>query len=194
MELPGTTTPAPDTLVTTPVSGTTAAASPAPWSPATRFGFRIAFLYFFCFIFLSGNGTLFGVFPVVGGWIQSKLNWPFNHLSEFTGQHLFHLTGIAAHWHPSESGDTTMNWIQNGLFLTFALAGGIVWTFIALLRNNRRTEYRTLDSWLRFLLRLTCAMFMVGYGLAKVFPLQMPPPSIAVLNEPVGNLSPMTFL
>jgi hypothetical protein len=194
LELPGTTTPAPDTLVTTPVSGTTAAASPAPWSPASRFGFRIAFLYFFCFIFLSGNGTLFGVFPVVGGWIQSKLNWPFNHLSEFTGQHLFHLTGIAAHWHPSESGDTTMNWIQNGLFLTFALAGGIVWTFIALLRNNPRTEYRTLDSWLRFLLRLTCAMFMVGYGLAKVFPLQMPPPSIAVLNEPVGNLSPMTFL
>ncbi len=194
MELPGSNTPAPDTLVTTPVSGTNAAASPAPWSPAIRFGFRIAFLYFFCFIFLSGNGTLFGVFPVVGGWIQSKLNWPFNRLSEFTGQHLFHLTGIAAQWHPSESGDTTMNWIQSGLFLTFALAGGIVWTFIALLRNNPRTEYRTLDSWLRFLLRLTCAMFMAGYGLAKVFPLQMPPPSIAVLNEPVGNLSPMTFL
>jgi len=171
LELPGSNTPAPDTLVTTPVSGTNAAASPAPWSPAIRFGFRIAFLYFFCFIFLSGNGTLFGVFPVVGGWIQSKLNWPFNRLSEFTGQHLFHLTGIAAQWHPSESGDTTMNWIQSGLFLTFALAGGIVWTFIALLRNNPRTEYRTLDSWLRFLLRLTCAMFMAGYGLAKVFPL-----------------------
>ncbi len=194
MELSGTTTPAPDAVVTTPVSAATAATPPASWSPATRFGFRIAFLYFFCFIFLSGNGTLFGVFPVVGGWIQGKLNWPFSHLSEFTGQHLFHLTGIAAHWHPSESGDTTMNWIQNGLFVIFALAGGIVWTVVALLRNNPRTEYRTLDSWLRFLLRLTCAMFMVTYGLAKVFPLQMPPPSIAVLNEPVGNLSPMTFL
>ncbi len=194
MELPRTANPAPDTLVTTPVSGATTAASAAPWSLATRIGFRIAFLYFFCFIFLSGNGTLFGVFPVVGGWVQSKLNWPFNRLSEFTGQHLFHLTGIAAHWHPSESGDTTMNWIQSGLFLIFALAGGIVWTVVALLRNNPRTEYRTLDSWLRFLLRLTCAMFMAGYGLAKVFPLQMPPPSIAVLNESVGNLSPMTFL
>lgn len=196
MELSGITTPGnlPDTLVPPPVSDTTAATPPTPWSPATLFGFRIAFLYFFCFIFLSGNGTLFGAFPVVGGWIQGKLNWPFNHLSEFTGQHLFHLTGIAAHWHPSESGDTTMNWIQNGLFLTFALAGGILWTFIALLRNNPRTEYRTLDSWLRFLLRLTCGMFMVTYGLAKVFPFQMPPPSIAILNEPVGNLAPMTFL
>jgi hypothetical protein len=37
-------------------------------------------------------------------------------------------------------------------------------------------------------------MFMVIYGLAKVFPFQMPPPSIAILNEPAGNMAPMTFL
>jgi hypothetical protein len=196
LQLSGITTPvdAPETLVPTPVSATTAAAPPAAWSPTTRFGFRIAFLYFVCFIFFSSNGTLFNAFPVVGGWIDGKLDWPFHHLSEFIGQHLFHLTGIAAHWHPSESGDTTMNWIQGGLFLILALAGGVVWTLIALLRNNRRTEYRTLNSWLRFLLRLTCGMFMVIYGFAKVFPTQMPPPSLAVLNEPVGNLSPMTLL
>jgi len=181
--------------ITTPAeSPVSTGTSPAPWSPATRLGFRVAFLYFFCFIFFDSNGTLFQAFPVVGGWIQDKLNWPFNHLSEFTGQHLFHLTGIAAHWHPSESGDTTMNWIQNALLFTFALAGGIVWTFIAHLRNNRRTEYSTLNAWLRFLLRLTCGMFMVIYGLVKVFPFQMPPPSIAILNESAGNMAPMTFL
>ena len=186
MELSGIATPA-----ESPVS---AAPPSAPWSPAVRLGFRIAFLYFFCFTILGANGTLLQAFPVVGGWIQGKLNWPFNHLSEFTGRHLFHLTGLAAHWHHSESGDSTMNWIQSGLFLTFALAGGILWTFIAALRNSPRTEYRTLHAWLRFLLRLTCGMFMIGYGLAKVFPLQMPPPSVAVLNEPFGNLSPMTLL
>jgi hypothetical protein len=181
--------------ITTPAeSPVSAATPPAPWSPATRLGFRIAFLYFFCFIFFDSNGTLFQAFPVVGGWIQDKLNWPFNHLSEFIGRHLFHLTGIAAHWHPSDSGDTTMNWIQNGLLFTFALAGGILWTVIAHLRNNRRTEYRTLHAWLRFFLRLTCGMFMLIYGLVKVFPLQMPPPSIAILNEPAGNMAPMTFL
>jgi hypothetical protein len=37
-------------------------------------------------------------------------------------------------------------------------------------------------------------MFMMSYGLAKVYPQQMPPISIAILNEPVGNLAPMTFL
>jgi hypothetical protein len=204
LELSGITTPAkfpvdaPDTLVPTelptPVSATITTAAPAPWSPLTRVEFRIACLYFFCFIFLSGNGTFFRTIPVFGGWIEDKLNWPFNHLSEFTGQHLFHLTGIAAHWHPSDSGDTTMNWIQGGLFLTFALAGGILWSAVSFLRGNHRTQYRTLHAWLRFLLRLTCGMFMVIYGLDKVFPFQMPPLSIAVLNEPVGNISPMTFL
>ena len=203
MELPGISTPAksvdaPNTLVPTevptPVCGSADATPSAPWSAATRIAFRIAFLYFFCFVFLGANGTLLGVFPVVGGWIQDKLNWPLNHLSEFVGQHVFHLTGIAAHWHPSESGDTTMNWIHDGLVLTFALAGGILWTILSRIRNNPRTDYRTLHAWLRFFLRLTCAMFMIGYGLAKVFPFQMPPPSVAVLTEPAGNMAPMTFL
>jgi hypothetical protein len=130
LELSGITTlpAAPDvpTELPTAVSAPTAATPHAPWSPVTRFGFRIAFLYFFCFTILGANGTLLRQFPVVGNWIQDKLDWPFKHLSEFTGQHLFHLTGIAAHWHPSDSGDTAMNWIQTGLFLIFALAGGIL--------------------------------------------------------------------
>ena len=188
MELPGIATPS---ELPTPVA---IAAPPAPWSPAVRLAFRIAFIYFICFIVLGANGTLLDIFPVVGGWIQDKLNWPLNHLSEFVGQHLFHLTGIAAHWHPSESGDTAMNWIHDGLVLTIALAGGILWTILSHLRNNPRTDYRTLHAWLRFFLRLTCAMFMIGYGMVKVFPFQMPPPSVAVLTEPAGNMAPMTFL
>jgi hypothetical protein len=35
---------------------------------------------------------------------------------------------------------------------------------------------------------------MLNYGMAKLFPMQMAPISIAILNEPVGNMSPMTFL
>ena len=34
---------------------------------------------------------------------------------------------------------------------------------------------------------------MLRYGIFKVFPLQMSPPSLAVLNEPVGASSPMTL-
>jgi hypothetical protein len=165
-----------------------------PWSPFARLAFRIVFLYFFCFLFFLGNGTPFDLFPVVGDWIDGVLTWPFNHLSEWTGEHLFHLTGLAAHWHPTGSGDTTLNWILNGLFIAFSLAGGLVWTLVAMLRGNRRKEYKTMYAWLRFGLRISCGAFMLNYGLAKVFPFQMAPISVGILNEPVGNMSPMTFL
>jgi hypothetical protein len=172
----------------------TDALAPMPWSPLGRLGFRIAFLYFFCFIFLYGNGSLFAIFPVVGNWINSVLTWPMNHLAVWVGHHVFHLTGIAADWHPTGSGDTTLHWILNGLFVVFAVGGGLLWTAIAHASGSRRKEYRRLYVWLRFLLRLTVAMFMVGYGMSKVFPLQMAPISIAILNEPFGNVSPMTLL
>jgi hypothetical protein len=178
-----------------PDSTTTMATSaPAPWSPLGRVGFRIAFLYFFCFLFLYGNGSLFVIFPVVGNWINRALTWPMNKLAEWTGHHIFHLSGVAATWHPTGSGDKTLQYILNGLFVVFALGGALLWTAIATLRGARRKEYRMVYAWLRFLLRLTVAMFMLGYGVSKIFPMQMAPISIAILNEPVGHMSPMTML
>ncbi len=171
-----------------------AAPQPMHWSPLGRVGFRMAFIFFFCFLFLYGNGTIFSIFPVVGSWLDNILTWPTKQLTVWVGAHVFHLTGLAAHWHPTGSGDTTLNWIENGLFILYAVVGGLVWTAIAAARGSRRTEYQTLYAWLRFGLRLTCGFFMLNYGLAKLYPLQMAPISIAVLNEPVGNSSPMTLL
>ncbi len=176
------------------ISASEAKPSPLSWTPLSRLAFRIAFIYFFCFLFLYGNGSIFEIIPVVGGWINNLLTWPMNHVAVWTGHHVFHLTGVAATWHPTGSGDTTLNWILNGLFVFFALVGGLLWTAIATLRGSCRTEYQTLHAWLRFLLRLTVGLFMVGYGLSKVFPMQMAPISIAILNEPVGQTSPMTLL
>ncbi|GGH16580.1 hypothetical protein [Silvibacterium dinghuense] len=165
----------------------------APWHSAARILFRVAFVYFFLFCFCYGNGTIFSIFPVIGNFLYRWLTWPFNTLAEWTGQHVFHLTGIGSHWHPTGSGDTTMNYLVDGLFVLAAVAGGLIWTLISELRGRRR-EYRTLHAWLRFALRLTCGFFMLNYGLAKLYPMQMAPVSIAILNEPVGNMSPMTML
>lgn len=180
--------------VGTPVAEQEAKPVPLHWTPFSRVAFRIAFLYFFCFIFCYGNGTIFSIFPWIGNKIDTVCTWPFNTLTVWVGQHVFHLTGLAADWHPTGSGDTTLNWIQNGLFIAFSLVGGLVWSLVAVLRGNRRTEYQTLYAWLRFGVRLTCGFFMLNYGFAKVYPFQMAPISIAILNEPVGNMSPMTFL
>jgi len=167
---------------------------PRPWTSLERLGFRIAFLYFFFFIFFNGFGNIFSVFPVVGEWIYSALTWPMHTAAAWVGRHLFHLSGLTATWHDTGSGDTALNWIESGLFIVFAVAGGLLWTARAAARGNRRTEYRTLHAWLRFLLRLTLGYFMLRYGLAKLYPGQMAPISIGILNEPVGNISPMTLL
>ncbi len=42
--------------------------------------------------------------------------------------------------------------------------------------------------------RLSLVFLMLRYGLFKLFPLQMSPPSLGVLNEPLGKSSPMTLL
>ena len=76
------------------------------------------------------------------------------------------------------------------IFVAAALAGTLVWSAL----DRRRRQYQTLLAWLRFLLRLSIGIAMLLYGFAKLFPEQMQPPSLAVLNEPVGQISPMTLL
>lgn len=167
---------------------------PKPWSPLTRVLFRTTFVYLLLFIFFCGNGSIFQYWGSAGQWIDTKLMWPLMRLSEWVSVHLFHNTGLAASFHDTGSGDTVMNWVLVMVELVLALMGGLVWTAIAIARGNRRVEYTTAYAWLRFLLRLSAGMFMMSYGLAKLIPLQMAPISIAVLNEPVGNMSPMTML
>jgi hypothetical protein len=110
--------------------------------------------------------------------------------AEWLAGPVFGVTGVGAHFHDTGSGDTAINWIAVGLMLLTALLVTVIWSII----DRHRREYRTLAAWLRFLLRLTLVFTLLGYGFDKVFPLQMPPPLLAVLNEPLGQSSPMTLL
>ncbi len=170
------------------------AVAPPPWSPLTRLGFRIAFIYFCCFMYLYGNDGIDFYAIVFWHGFSSALNWPMNHLAAWAGSHIFRLTGSNANWHVTHRGDTLINWVLDRIFMLGALLGGLAWTVIAHLRGSRRTEYKTLLTWLRFLLRLSVGFFMVGYGMIKVFPLQMGPIPLATLNQPVGQISPHTLL
>jgi hypothetical protein len=188
------TTVAPPTLSDPLIPGAAAPLPPRPWSHLQRILFRISFVYFLLFVFCYGNGSILSFYGPVGLWIDAKLRWPLDHLADFLAAHLFHITGIGATHHPSGSGDTAVQWVQEGLFLALALAGGLLWSAVAAVRGHRRIEYSTAHAWLRFALRLTCGSFMLGYGFAKAFPHQMQPISSAILNEPVGNMAPMTML
>ncbi len=173
---------------------TVTAAAPAGWRPLTRLGFRIAFIYFICFMWLYGNdGADFNAIVFWRG-LGNFLNWPLNHVLLWSGAHIFHVKNMPPHWHVADRGDALGNWVLEQIFIVASVLGGLVWTAVAKLRGSTRTEYRTLLAWLRFFLRLTVGYFMIAYGMLKVFPLQMPPISLGILSQPAGNMSPHAFL
>ncbi|MGB8479441.1 MAG: hypothetical protein WCE63_11440 [Acidobacteriaceae bacterium] len=171
-----------------------AASAPTPWHPLTRLGFRIAFIYFCGFMYLYGSDGIDFNSIVMWRGIGNFLNWPLNQLLIWSGHHIFHVKNMPPHWHVADRGDALGNWILVKLLIVGSILGGLLWTGIARRRGSQRTEYNTLLAWLRFLLRLTVGFFMVGYGMLKVFPLQMPPISLALLNQPAGQMTPHALL
>lgn len=184
----------PDALIVPVVPAYTDLPTPTPhpvhWTPLGRFGFRFAFSYLLIYAFGCGNATLWELIPKIGGWISWHLFLIWLKPAEYLAQHAFHVTGVGAHIHGTGSGDTAINWIAAGLMLLTAFLVAVIWSVL----DRRRLEYQTAAAWLRFLLRLTLIFAMCTYGFVKFFPLQMAPPSLAVLNEPLGQSSPMTLL
>ncbi len=163
-----------------------AGAVPPRWGALTRFGFRLSFAYLALYALMNGNLTVLVFIPKVQGW----LTWPAATLAVWVGNHLFHLTGIAARWHGGGSGDTALDYVRLFCFAATAAVAALVWSVL----DRRRPSYPLLFAWLRFVLRLTVGLGMLAYGFAKVFPLQMREPTYAILNNTYGNSSPMTLL
>jgi hypothetical protein len=87
-------------------------------------------------------------------------------LSRYAPQ-FFSLTGFA-------------NW---GVAALLALAGTIFWS----VREKENNQYDTILYWLRVILRYRLAAGVIAYGLIKLFPLQMPYPSLSNLHTNYGD-------
>lgn len=166
------------------------------WPLWLRIGFRFSFLYWLLYIIPSaGAVSLFSLLPFGG--LGNKLGewfaWPLAQLAHVVGVHVFHLTGEAANWHMTGSGDTAMHYTLVFCIAVLAVLGTVVWSAIDERRGRR--EYRTAYAWLRLALRITLAITLFGYGFAKVYPLQFGyAPSLKALNETYGASSPMHLL
>ena len=168
---------------------------PHRWSLGKRIAFRLAFCYLGGYCIFSNNVTIWSVVPSLGTSkgtliLSRAVARAFLMPAQYLAGHLFHVAPPGDRLHGTGSGDTAINWIVLLLLLAVSVIATAVWSVL----DRRRPHYQTLEAWLRFLIRLTLGLGMVVYGLDKVFPLQMAPPSVSSLAEPLGMHSPMAVL
>jgi uncharacterized membrane protein YphA (DoxX/SURF4 family) len=163
-----------------------------PQVPHWSFGLRVAFR--FCFVY-------FGLFclytQIIGGLIyipkmesiEPASFWPMRQIVFWTAAHVFHAK-LPLVYTASGSGDKTFDWVLAFCLLVFAVLATTVWSAL----DRRRENYVALHKWFRLGIRFALASQLIGYGIDKVVPLQMPYPNLTRLVEPFGNFSPMGVL
>ncbi|KGE12716.1 hypothetical protein [Sphingobacterium deserti] len=77
-------------------------------------------------------------------------------------------------------------WV-NTLF--FSAAAGLLWSFFAKVLKKERKEYTKLYYWLNVIVRYRTALGIIGFGFTKLFPVQMPYPSLGILDTDYGDLT-----
>lgn len=180
-----------------PVGPTPALASPpsAPaqvgWSLPTRIGFRFAAVYCVLYVFSTQMfGALLGSVLFL---LPFQLTPPMLWVSMQKFQ-----SHIAVNWLGFRE-PLALNTGAGDKPIDYALALGLLviasvitasWSAV----HWRRQSYPRLHAWFRLFLRLSVATSLAGYGWAKVFPLQMPFPSLSRLLEPYGHFSLMAVL
>jgi uncharacterized membrane protein YphA (DoxX/SURF4 family) len=158
------------------------------WHPATRVAFRFFATYFTLYVLttqmLQGMLVLqfvdvpnLGELPPVRPLVSSVATHVFRVSSPLV------ITG-------SGSGDKTYDWVHAFTTLTLSVLITVLWSAL----DRRREHYSRLQQWVRLLARFALGSTMVGYGMVKAIPLQMPAPGLTRLLEPFGHFSPMGVL
>ncbi|MFD2870838.1 hypothetical protein ACFS5N_00055 [Mucilaginibacter ximonensis] len=72
-----------------------------------------------------------------------------------------------------------------GIALVFGIIGGLIWTLI----DRKTRSYNLLYYWLRVIVRYRAGIGIIGFGFTKLFPTQMPYPSLGLLNSNFGDFT-----
>lgn len=145
----------------------TTADQSANWKNHEKILLRLLFLYFFI-----------QVVPLDWKFYRELFSTDWQSLSFFD---LFKLTTYSPQFF-SLSGYA--NWLTAFLI---AAAGTVAWPLIC---KADKTNYDQLYYWLRVILRYRLAVGIIAFGFLKLFPLQMPYPSLSNLHTNYGDFLP----
>ena len=72
-----------------------------------------------------------------------------------------------------------------GVALFIGLLGGAIWSVL----DRKRKSYHELYYWIRVVVRYRAGIGIIGFGFTKLFPTQMPYPSLGLLNSNFGDFT-----
>ncbi|HVT40329.1 MAG TPA: hypothetical protein VHE78_14905 [Gemmatimonadaceae bacterium] len=137
------------------------------WSSATRVAFRFCFVYFGLYVITTQMflGMFSAPLPIP---LIERLA-PVRAYYVWVGAHILRLG------HPiplvrSGSGDQLYNWVAAFSLLLVAAIATAIWS----VAGRETPHYNKLYKWFQLFIRIALGTTMLGYGFAKVIPLQMP--------------------
>ena len=151
------------------------------WSAFRKLAFRFSFVFIFSFILVFNNGTypLYGyISQPLTHLMQRLVPWFSENILRYSYDHSIFVNG---------SGDTSYAWVSLLILFFIALISAFIWSIL----DRRRTNYTVLLYWLTTAIRYYVAFMLINYGLVKVFHMQMQPPRLTQLLQPLGEYSPM---
>ena len=158
-----------------------------PWRLAARLAFRLFAVYFGIYVVVTQMFR--GLIPFSVNMPNFSAVGPVRWMVEWTAVNVFGVTTPLV-FTGSGSGDKTTDWVLAFCMVIIAAAITAVWS----IASRRPVNYDHAHKWFRLFLRFSLGATMLGYGVSKLIPLQMPFPSLTRLLEPYGHFSPMGVL
>ncbi|HZE83087.1 MAG TPA: DoxX family protein [Puia sp.] len=136
---------------------------------------KVLFRFFFLFFFIL-------IVPLDWKFYRELFSIHWSHL------HFHELLDLAKYQVNFFSDDSISRWgigsyANWGVAFLISLGGAAIWGRV----DARRKEYTVLYYWLRVIVRYRLAFLLIAYGFIKLFPLQMPYPSLSNLLTNYGD-------
>jgi hypothetical protein len=152
--------------------------SQRPWKEYEKIIFRIAFIFFIS-ICIPNNIE----------WYKHVINidWTKLHYRDLYDIARF---GSGLNFFGESLFGSTLNGYANWVItFFFSIAVGLVWTVIVRITKRNPKDYNLLYYWLRAIVRYRAGIGIIGFGFTKLLPVQMPYPSLGLLNTDFGDFT-----
>lgn len=144
------------------------------WTLGQKFALRVATIFFIVMSIPSSWSWYTDLF---------KVDWLHIHYRDIYDIARFNPSLI----HISNPKYTLLGYADWLIILAFALVAGGIWTAVE--RRTSKLNYDSLYYWVRVIVRYRAGIGIIGFGYTKLFPTQMPYPSLGLLNTNFGDLT-----